>query len=85
MGQKILKRMWRICVNRRCNDWNDEPEHIAAPYDILEEKQKSYVCFRAGWHQKNVLAKAEFYESKEECEEEIRRRAVEKFGWNSYR
>lgn len=53
------------------------------PYDILEEKKGSYVCYRAGWHQKNVLAKAEFFDSKEECETEIRRRAAEKYGRNS--
>lgn len=76
---KILKRMWRICNNPRCNDWNNEPEHIAVPYEILEEKEKSYVCIRAGWHQQNVLAKNEFYDSKEACEAEIRRRNKE--GW----
>ena len=76
---KILKRMWRICNNPRCNDWNDEPEHIAVPYEILEEKKKSYVCMRAGWHQQNVLVKNEFYDSKEVCEAEIRRRNEE--GW----
>lgn len=70
----ILKRMYRICSNPRCNDWNDEPEHIAVPYEILEEKEQSYVCMRAGWHQKNVLAKREFFENKEDCEKEIRRR-----------
>lgn len=68
----ILKRMWRICRNPRCNDWNNEPEYIAVPYEILEEKKKSYVCMRAGWHKKNVLAKNEFFESKEECEAGIR-------------
>lgn len=70
----ILKRMYRICSNPRCNGWNDEPEYIAVPYEILEEKEKSYVCMRAGWHQKNILAMTEFFESKELCEEEIRRR-----------
>ena len=64
---RILRRMWRICSNPRSNDWNDEPEHLAVPYEILEEKEKSYVCMRAGWHQKNVLAKREFYRTKEEC------------------
>lgn len=71
----ILKRMYRICSNPRCNEWNDEPEYIVVPYEILEEKEKSYVCMRAGWHQKNILAMTEFFESKEICEEEIRRRA----------
>lgn len=75
----ILKRMWRICNNPRCNDWNDEPERIAVPYEILEEKKKSYLCMRAGWHQQSVLAKNEFYDSKEACEAEIRRRNKE--GW----
>lgn len=70
----ILKRMWRICSNPHWNDWYDEPEHIAVPYEILEEKKNSYVCMRAGWHQKNVLAKREFFDSKEECEAEIKRR-----------
>lgn len=75
-GQKyvILRRMYRICYNRKSNDWNDEPEYIAVPYEILEEKKGSYVCVRAGWHKKNVLAKREFFDSKEECEAEIRRR-----------
>ena len=72
---EILRRMWRICSNPRCNDWNDEPEYLAVPYEILEEKKKSYVCMRAGWHQKNVLAKAEFYRTKEECQAAI----VEKY------
>lgn len=75
-GQRysILKRMWRIQTNPRSNDWNDEPEYTAVPYEILEEKKKSYVCIRAGWHKKKILAKTEFYESKEKCEEEIMRR-----------
>ncbi len=77
----ILKRMYRICVNRRSNDWNDEPEYIAVPYEILEEKKKSYVCIRAGWHQINILGKSEFFETKEECELEINRRLKEN-GWN---
>ena len=68
---EILRRMWRICSNPRCNDWNNEPEYLAVPYEILEEKEKSYVCMRAGWHQKNVLAKAEFYRTKEECQAAI--------------
>lgn len=72
---EILRRMWRICNNPRCNDWNDEPEYIAVPYEILEEKKKSYVCIRAGWHQKNILAKREFYRTKEECQAAI----VEKY------
>lgn len=74
---EILRRMWRICNNPRCNDWNDELEHIAVPYEILEEKKKSYVYIRAGWHQKNVLAKQDFFDSKEACEAEIRRKARE--------
>lgn len=69
---EILKRMWRKCRNPRFNEWNGKPEYIAVPYEILEEKEKSYVCIRAGWHQKNVLAKREFFESKELCEAEIR-------------
>lgn len=75
-GQKydILRRMYRICYNRKSNDWNDEPEYIAVPYEILEEKKGSYVCVRAGWHKKNILAKREFFDSKEECEAEIRRK-----------
>lgn len=77
---EILRRMWRICNNPRCNDWNDEPEHIAVPYEILEEKKKSYICIRAGWHQKNVLAKREFFESKEACEAEIKRKVKEVYG-----
>ena len=64
---EILRRMWRICNNPRSNDWNDEPEHLAVPYEILEEKKGSYVCMRAGWHQKNVLDKGQFYRTKEEC------------------
>lgn len=68
----MLKRMWRICKNPHCNDWNDEPERIAVPYEILEEKKKSYVCMRAGWHKKNILAKKEFFETKEACEAGIR-------------
>ena len=36
---EILRRMWRICNNPRSNDWNDEPEHLAVPYEILEEKK----------------------------------------------
>lgn len=67
MKQRTLKRMWRICTNPRSNDWNNEPEHLAVPYEILEEKKKSHVCMRAGWHQKNVLAKREFYKTKAEC------------------
>lgn len=77
---EILRRMWRICNNPRCNDWNDEPEHIAVPYEILEEKEKSYICIRAGWHQKNILAKQEFFESKEACEAEIKRKVKEVYG-----
>lgn len=77
----ILKRMWRICINRRSNDWNDEPEYIAVPYEILEEKKRSYVCMRAGWHQINILAKNEFFETKEKCELEIKRR-LKVNGWN---
>ena len=38
---EILRRMWRICNNPRSNDWNDEPEHLAVPYEILEEKKYS--------------------------------------------
>lgn len=76
----ILKRMYRICSNPRCNDWNDEPEHIAVPYEILEENEKSYVCMRAGWHQKNVLAKSRFFDTKEECKSEIRKKAKEAYG-----
>ena len=72
---KKLRRMWRICSNPRSNDWNNEPEHLAVPYEILEEKKKSFVCMRAGWHQKNVLAKREFYRTKEECQAAI----VEKY------
>ncbi len=68
----MLKRMWRICNNPHCNDWNDEPEHIAVPYEILEEKKRSYVCMKAGWHKKNILAKNEFFETKEACEAWIR-------------
>ena len=75
---RILRRMWRICSNPRSNDWNDEPEHLAVPYEILEEKEKSYVCMRAGWHQKNVLAKREFYRTKEECLAAI----IEKYSLN---
>ena len=74
---KILRRMWRICVNQHANDWNDEPEKIAVPYEILEEKKRSYLCIRAGWHQPNVLPKIDFFSTKEECEEAIRRRANE--------
>lgn len=69
---EILRRMWRICNNPRCNDWNDKPEHIAVPYEILEEKEKSYVCIRAGWHQIHILAKKDFFDSKELCEAEIK-------------
>lgn len=75
---EILKRMWRICRNPRSNDWNNEPDHIAVPYEILEEKEKSYICMRAGWHQKNVIAKSEFFESKDLCEVEIKRKES---GW----
>lgn len=64
---EILRRMWRICNNPRSNDWNNEPDHLAVPYEILEEKKGRYVCMRAGWNQKNVLAKGEFYKTKEEC------------------
>lgn len=74
---RVLKRMYRICNNPRSNDWNEEPEKIAVPYEILEDKGKSYVCMRAGWHQINVLSKEEFFESKELCEEEIKRKAKE--------
>lgn len=77
---EILKRVWRICRNPRSNDWNNEPEHIAVPYEVLEEKRKSYVCIRAGWHQKNILAMREFFESKELCEAEIKMRIKEKRG-----
>lgn len=66
-GNKIIKTMYRICKNPRCNDWNNEPEHLAVPYHIIKEKKKSYVCMRAGWHQKNVMAKKEFYGTPEEC------------------
>lgn len=77
MKNKIIKRMWRICNNPHSNDWNDEPEHIAVPYEILEEKRKSFVCMRAGWHQKNVIAAKEFYRTKEECLAAI----IEKYAW----
>lgn len=74
---EILRRMWRICSNPKCNDWNNEPDHLAVPYEILEERKKSYVCMRAGWHQENVLAKTEFYRTKEECQAAI----VEKYSF----
>lgn len=68
------RRVWRICHNPRENDWNDEPTYIAVPYDVVEEKEKSLVVMRAGWHQKNTLAKREFFDTKEACQEEISRR-----------
>ncbi|MCM1102024.1 MAG: hypothetical protein NC398_11640 [Acetatifactor muris] len=71
----VLKRMYRIRRNPRYTDWNNEPEKIVVPYEILEERSNSYVCMRAGWHQKNVLAKREFYRTKEECQAAI----VEKY------
>lgn len=48
------RRAWRVCDNPHSNDWNDEPEYIAVPYDIIGESKngKAYLVERAGWHGK---------------------------------
>ena len=44
------RRAWRVCDNPHSNDWNDEPEYIAVPYDIVGESKngKAYLVERAG-------------------------------------
>lgn len=67
------KRAWRVCYNPHSNDWNDEPEYIAVPYDIIGESKrgKAFIVERAGWHGKkhqHLLPKSEFFFSKEEAD-----------------
>lgn len=69
----MAKRVWRVCSNPHSNDWNDEPEYIAVPYDIIGESKngKAFLVERAGWHGKkhqHYIPKADFYSSKEEAD-----------------
>lgn len=69
----MAKRAWRICSNPHSNDWNNEPEYIAVPYDIVGESKngKAFLVERAGWHGKkhqHYIPKTDFYWNKREAE-----------------
>lgn len=66
---KCQTKMWRICRNPRCNEWNNEPERFAASYEIIGEKKDNYICRRAG--KEYILEKKSFYKTKEECDAAI--------------
>lgn len=75
----MSRRAWRVCVNPRSNDWNNEPEYIAVPYDIVGESRngKSFLVERSGWHGKkhrHYIAKHEFFFTKEEAETASRKK-----------
>lgn len=65
-------RVWRVCDNPKCNDWNKEPEKIAVPYAIIDERKNSYNVVRMGWgygkKQQHCIPKEQFYFSEEEAE-----------------
>lgn len=76
------RRAWRVCDNLHSNDWNDEPEYIAVPYDIIGESKngKAYLVERAGWHGKkhqHHIPKSEFIWDKEEAEQAARERSYQ--------
>ena len=62
-------KVYRNVFNQKCNDWNDEPEYIAIPYEIINETEKSFLVVRSGWgkgkKQQHHLPKNEFYPTKE--------------------
>lgn len=68
-------RVWRICNNPRCNDWNDEAEKIVVPYAIIKETKKAYTVVRMGWgygkKQQHSMPKDQFYFSSDEAQTKI--------------
>lgn len=69
----MAQRAWRVCYNLHSNDWNDEPEYIAVPYDIVGESKSgnAFLVERTDWYGKkhqHYIPKAYFYWSKEEAD-----------------
>jgi len=74
-----LPRLYRVCTNPHSNDWNDEPEYISVPYDVIRETPKAYEVVRAGWgtgkKQRHFIPKDQFYSTKEECDKACLKKA----------
>lgn len=66
-----MRHVYRVCVNQKCNDWNDEPEYVVVPYVVIEEKGKSFLVERKGWHGKkhqHLVPKHSCFDSPEAAE-----------------